>query len=140
MARIRGHGNRSTELVLRLELVRAGLSGWRLRPADVAGRPDFWFSDAKVAVFVDGCFWHCCSRCRIPVPSTNATYWTVKLSGNKRRDEAVTRALRGEGIRVLRIWEHDLVTSKGRSRAIRRITAALAIKSEFRMLGTRTPT
>lgn len=125
MARIRGRGNRSTELTLRLALVRARFSGWRLHPADIAGRPDFWFGAAKLAIFVDGCFWHCCSRCRIPLPSSNREYWTAKLANNRRRDRAVTRSLRAEGIQVRRIWEHELRTGIGLNHVIMRITIAL---------------
>jgi len=125
MSRIRGRGNRSTELALRLALVRAGLSGWRLHPSDVVGRPDFWFDAERLAVFVDGCFWHCCSRCRIPIPANNRMYWKAKLTNNKRRDRAVTRILRAEGIQVRRIWEHELRTGVGLNHVIMRITIAL---------------
>jgi DNA mismatch endonuclease Vsr len=58
MGAIKGRNNRTTELRLRLALVRAHVRGWTLRPKAVFGNPDFWFEDKKVAVFVDGCFWH----------------------------------------------------------------------------------
>ncbi len=125
MSRIRGRGNRSTERALRLALVRASLSGWRLHPSDIAGRPDFWFAAAKLAVFVDGCFWHCCKQCQIPSPASNRSYWAPKLTRNKRRDRTVTRNLRASGVQVLRMWEHELKTCDAQYHAVKRIAALL---------------
>ena len=125
MSRIRGRGNRSTERVLRLALVRAGISGWRLHPGYVFGKPDFWFDTQKLAIFVDGCFWHSCKRCRIPIPASNNDYWSVKLAKNRKRDRGVTRWLRARGVRVLRIWEHELASSSCRKGALVRIMGVL---------------
>lgn len=125
MSRIRGRGNRSTERVLRLALVRAGISGWRLHPAYVFGRPDFWFDSPKLAIFVDGCFWHSCTRCRIPIPASNNDYWSAKLAMNRTRDRGVTRSLRAKGVRVLRIWEHELATSRCRKCVLVRVISVL---------------
>ncbi len=106
MSRIRGRGNRATELAL-LELLRAShIYGWR-RHARVEGRPDFAFKTARLAVFVDGCFWHCCPRCGTQ-PSNNRGFWEKKLAANRKRDRTVNRILRGDGWTVLRIWEHQL--------------------------------
>jgi len=65
----------------------------------------FW--SKKTAVFVDGCFWHGCRRHR-KVPTTNRLFWAAKIERNRRRDRAVSQALRREGWKVLRFWEHDL--------------------------------
>jgi len=71
------------------------------------GNPDFVFAQAKIAVFVDGCFWHGCpNHCRMP--KTNREYWENKIEKNKRRDRKVTRVLRSEDWNVIRIWEHEL--------------------------------
>jgi DNA mismatch endonuclease Vsr len=70
-------------------------------------RPDFVFQEARVAVFVDGCFWHGCPRCYVR-PRGNAAFWRKKLATNRARDRRVNRALRRLGWRVVRIWEHEL--------------------------------
>ncbi len=70
-------------------------------------RPDFVFPRLKLAVFVDGCFWHACPR-HYRMPAGNRAFWRAKLARNQARDRLVTRTLRKAGWRVLRIWEHDL--------------------------------
>ncbi len=74
------------------------------------------FVRAKVAVFVDGCFWHGCpEHCRRP--SSNEGYWEKKIAGNMARDERVTRELAELGWRVVRIWEHEVAASAARCAA-----------------------
>ncbi len=106
MSRIRGKGNRSTELTFITLMRREKISGWR-RGARVYGRPDFVFPREKVAVFVDGCFWHGCPK-HFRMPASNTEYWSAKILTNRRRDAHVTRKLRSEGWSVFRIWEHHL--------------------------------
>jgi DNA mismatch endonuclease (patch repair protein) len=67
---------------------------------------DMIFTRAKVAVFIDGCWWHGCAD-HYRSPASNATYWAGKVSRNRERDRRVDRALLAEGWRVLRIWEHE---------------------------------
>jgi DNA mismatch endonuclease (patch repair protein) len=81
----------------------AGIIGWR-RSVRLTGRPDFVFRAERLALFVDGCFWHGCPR-HARIPKTRVRFWGEKLAGNARRDRVVTRALRKSGWRVLRIWE-----------------------------------
>lgn len=107
MAAIRGRGNRSTERCLRAALIRAGVTGWRLHPKSLPARPDFLFAAAKLAVFVDGCFWHGCPRCYVP-PKSRQGYWHAKIGLNRARDRRNAAAVRRAGYRVLRVWEHDL--------------------------------
>lgn len=107
MRAIRGRGNRSTEKRLIAVLARAGVRGWKVRPRGIAGNPDFVFPTARVAVFVDGCFWHGCPECG-HIPRANRPYWAAKIAGNRRRDAKVDRLLQSNSIRVLRIWEHEL--------------------------------
>lgn len=123
MASVRGRGNKATEWRLRARLVAAGISGWRIDARDVFGRPDFVFEDARLAVFVDGCFWHFCQECR-SLPTSNQEFWQAKILGNTKRDRKVTRHLRRDGWRVLRVWEHELKRDPGRVvERIRRNTA-----------------
>lgn len=106
MARVKGTGNRSTECVFVSILRAESIKGWR-RNSTVFGRPDFVFRKARVAVFIDGCFWHGCKKhCRYP--KSNAPYWINKIARNKTRDRVVTTQLKKAGWNVLRFWEHDL--------------------------------
>jgi DNA mismatch endonuclease (patch repair protein) len=106
MAAIRSSGNKDTELKFAAILRAAGISGWR-RKQPLPGRPDFVFRQARLAVFIDGCFWHGCPE-HGRKPDTNRTYWMPKLRRNRRRDVAVTRELVENGWTVLRFWEHQL--------------------------------
>jgi DNA mismatch endonuclease (patch repair protein) len=110
MAKVKGSGNKSTELVILAAVRRHRISGWRRHPKNVLGRPDFYFPLQKLAVFVDGCFWHACQRCG-RIPKTRVRFWASKIQNNRLRDIKVGRALRKKGIGVLRIWEHELITS-----------------------------
>ena len=104
MSRIRGRGNRTTELSMINLFRRHGITGWR-RNQPVFGKPDFIFRKMKVAVFVDGCFWHGCPG-HYRQPQTRKVFWESKINRNKKRDLQVNRMLRRNGWRVLRIWEH----------------------------------
>ena len=86
-------------------------------------RPDFVFKRARLALFVDGCFWHGCPK-HATKPNSNRAFWRRKLSANKDRDEFVTRALRRAGWRVLRLWEHELA-KRNKERLLHRIQRAL---------------
>ena len=106
MSRIRGRGNKATELALAKHLRRHRITGWR-RNQKVFGKPDFIFKRVWLAIFVDGCFWHGCPR-HATKPKNNATFWRRKLTANRKRDVLVTQTLQRAGWRVLRIWECDL--------------------------------
>ena len=95
------------ERLLRMALTRERLRGWKLNEALLPGRPDFAFRRPKLAVFVDGCFWHGCLRC-YRNPKSNARYWNAKLRMNRARDKRDTKALSELGWRVLRLWEHQV--------------------------------
>lgn len=106
MSRIRGKDTRP-ELILRGALWK---QGFRYRTsAKLRGRPDIIFTKAKVVVFVDGCFWHACPK-HLIWPKNNAAFWKAKIMGNKLRDKNVTKALKRDGWKVLRLWEHDVRT------------------------------
>lgn len=122
MARIRGSGNRDTEIKLIAIFRESKITGWRRR-LPLFGKPDFVFPKERVAVFVDGCFWHGCPE-HGAMPSTNRAFWKRKLEANKSRDRKVSRALSSSGWSVLRIWEHEL-SLKSRSRLLGRIQRRL---------------
>ena len=103
MAAIRGSGNAATELRMMALLRAHGLTGWR-RGQRIFGKPDFVFRRERVAVFVDGCFWHGCPR-HATQPRTRAAFWVAKFARNQARDREVTRTLRRAGWTVLRVWE-----------------------------------
>jgi len=106
MARIRCKGNKDTELLV-IQILRSNhITGWR-RNQPLLGKPDFVFRKQKIALFVDGCFWHCCPK-HSTMPKNNKEFWKKKLLGNKERDKFVTKGLRKQGWKVLRIWEHEL--------------------------------
>jgi DNA mismatch endonuclease (patch repair protein) len=125
MSKVRSRGNRSTEVRLRLALVRARISGWELHPESVPGRPDFWFAAKRMALFVDGCFWHGCKRC-LRLPQRNRSYWRAKIDGNIRRAVRVNRKLRSDGIIVFRVWEHELQDRCKLDRILGKLCADLA--------------
>lgn len=102
MAAIHSRGNTTTELPLARLLWNAGVRGYR-KHWPVAGKPDFAWPGRKVAVFVDGCFWHGCAK-HGTIPKSNRAYWRRKLARNKKRDQIVARTLRNAGWRVIRIW------------------------------------
>ncbi|HZL77702.1 MAG TPA: very short patch repair endonuclease [Candidatus Limnocylindrales bacterium] len=122
MSRIRSRGNKATEVALAKLLRRHKITGWR-RHQPVFGKPDFIFPKSRLAVFVDGCFWHGCPRHRTR-PKGNAAFWRRKFSHNQVRDRLVTRALRKLGWRVLRIWEHEL-SNKNEARLLWRLQRAI---------------
>jgi DNA mismatch endonuclease (patch repair protein) len=124
MSRIRGTGNRDTEMRL-IEILRANkLSGWR-RGARLFGKPDFVFAKQRVAIFVDGCFWHRHVGCRFSyTPKSRLDFWLRKFSQNVARDRLVTRTLRNTGWRVLRIWECEIVPRR-QHRVINRVRRTL---------------
>lgn len=121
MAAIRARGNKDTELKLASMLRAAGVTGWR-RHQPIPGRPDFVFRHARLAIFVDGCFWHGCRwHCRMP--QDNREYWQRKISRNATRDRLTTKLLRQSGWRVIRIWAHSLRSPEN---VLRSITSQLS--------------
>jgi len=106
MSRIRGSGNKDTEIALVTIFRKHKITGWR-RKQKVFGKPDFVFWNQRVAIFVDGCFWHQCPL-HSSIPRQNREFWEKKLSSNMARDQDVNNYLKENGWKVIRIWEHDL--------------------------------
>ena len=95
----------NTKPELKVKKAIRGL-GFSYQP-EMKGNPDFISRKRKVAIFVNGCFWHKCKTCYRP-PSANKHYWESKIETNKIRDGKNARYLRGKGYRVITIWEHQL--------------------------------
>lgn len=106
MKKVRSRNNKSTELKLIQVFRENSIKGWR-RGYPVKGHPDFVFLDKKIAVFVDGCFWHG-HNCRNTRPADNADYWTKKRERNMKHDKEITELFDKRGWRVIRIWECEL--------------------------------
>jgi DNA mismatch endonuclease, patch repair protein len=106
MASIKSKGNSRTELRLANIFRRNRFSGWRRHPA-IPGNPDFVISSARLAIFVDGCFWHGCPK-HGRHPTSNTHYWLPKLERTLKRDRLNAVRLRSMGWAVLRLWEHEL--------------------------------
>lgn len=110
MASVKSQNTKSTELRFISILKGKGITGWR-RNYMLTGKPDFVLSRLKIAVFIDGCFWHGCpSHCRMP--SSNVNYWNNKIEKNKIRDKKIIKLLKMKGWLVIRIWEHEIKTGK----------------------------
>ena len=130
MSRIRGKGNKSTELALASAFRRAHITGWRrhvaiklalgprvakrLGKTHLIVKPDFVFKQERVAVFVDGCFWHQCPL-HSSVPENNREFWERKLARNVERDRVHDREMKKAGWKVVRFWEHDLIPLRRRT-------------------------
>lgn len=113
MRRVKSNKNKSTELKLIEVFKELGITGWR-RNYRVKGHPDFVFLQKRIAVFVDGCFWHG-HDCRNTRPFDNQEYWQKKRVCNIQHDQEVTAMFEARGWTVLRIWECEF---KKKSRSV----------------------
>jgi DNA mismatch endonuclease (patch repair protein) len=124
MARIRARDTKP-ELLLRRALFASGIRGWRLHVRDLPGRPDLAFRRRKVAVFVDGCFWH--GHPDFFTPGKSGAYWDAKISRTKERDRLANEALAAAGWTVLRFWDFEVETDL--DVCVERVHAAIAAGS-----------
>jgi DNA mismatch endonuclease (patch repair protein) len=122
MKSVRGKNNKTTERRFRGLLIGADVRGWKVRPKGLPGSPDIYFSEARLAVFLDGCYWHACPRCG-HVASVNRPFWSAKLRRNQERDRQKERKLAEVGLRFIRFWEHELAGEA--SRCLERLRDAL---------------
>ena len=106
MRKVKAQGNKSTEVRLIQIFQKNGITGWR-RNYHVKSHPDFVFLNRKIAIFVDGCFWHG-HDCRNTRPEDNKDYWQKKRERNIRHDKEITALFVSRGWTVLRIWECEL--------------------------------
>ena len=110
MKKVQSKNNKSTELKLMQIFKDNNIHGWR-RNYKVKGHPDFVFLDKKIAIFVDGCFWHG-HNCRNTKPKTNQEYWDKKRERNIKHDKEITEYFENRGWTVIRIWECELKSNK----------------------------
>lgn len=138
MSHIRGKGNKTTEIALATAFRKGHITGWRRhiklklkvgathcfglsKMQSMVVTPDFIFRKAKLAVFVDGCFWHQCPL-HSKVPENNREVWEEKLRRNVERDKQANCALKAAGWHVLRLWEHELLQP---ARAVHKVDVLL---------------
>ena len=126
MRAVKSRNTKSTELTLVQLFKENGITGWR-RTYPVKGHPDFVFLDRRVAIFVDGCFWHG-HNCRNTRPADNAEYWEKKRERNIKHDQEITATFERRGWIVLRIWECELKKKK-QNETIEKIKNALGLDS-----------
>jgi DNA mismatch endonuclease (patch repair protein) len=110
MSRVKSKNNKSTELGFISIIKEKNIIGWR-RNYPLIGKPDFVFPKQRIAIFIDGCFWHKCPKhCRMP--SSNKEYWNQKIEKNRIRDRKTKKLLKEAGWFVIRIWEHEIKQKK----------------------------
>jgi len=107
MSSIRGK-NTKPELLLRKYLWHHGIKGYRLHWKKIPGKPDIVFVSKKVAIFVNGCFWHRCPDCNPSTPKHNSGFWKIKFKKNVERDLIKSLELNDLGWKVITIWECEL--------------------------------
>ena len=122
MRAVKSKNPKSTELALIKLFKENHITGWR-HSYNVKGHPDFVFLDKRIAIFVDGCFWHG-HDCRNTRPADNAEYWTIKREKNIQHDTQITAMFEARGWTVIRIWECEL-KKKNIKQTLQRIVTAL---------------
>jgi len=100
--------NTKPEILLRSALRKEGIKGYRLNWKKAPGRPDIAFPGKKIAIFINGCFWHRCPYCNYRLPKTNTAFWEHKFSKNIIRDEKKIDSLKSLKWRVFVIWECEI--------------------------------
>ncbi len=122
--------SKGTTLERKLFATLAGmhLKGWRKNAEDIPGKPDVVFDAKRIAIFVDGCFWHGCPHCKRKLPQANYEYWERKIRRNIELADKRERELRDIGWIVIRIWEHEMKDIS--SRASIRVKLRRAIVEE----------
>jgi len=125
MRSVKSKNTKSTELTMIKLFKENHITGWR-HNYNVKGHPDFVFLNKKVAIFVDGCFWHG-HDCRNTRPSENSEYWAKKRERNVRHDKEINVLFEKRGWTVLRIWECEL-KKKNQANTLKRIKSVLDLK------------
>jgi DNA mismatch endonuclease, patch repair protein len=123
MSRIRASDTKP-EMVIRHYLYTTGQRGYRLN-YPLFGKPDIVYVKKKLAIFIDGCFWHRCPLCFV-IPATHRDFWMKKIRGNVKRDRLVTNELKKNGWVVIRLWEHEVKRTP--EKCVRRIVTIVKRK------------
>src|SRR4051794_18708278 len=121
MSRIRSRDT-GPELALRRALFAAGERGWRCHNKQLPGKPDLAFTRWRVAVFVDGCFWH--GHPDFFTPGKSGAYWDAKIARTQERDRLANATLTADGWYVLRFWDFEVEDDL--ARCVEAVAAALA--------------
>jgi DNA mismatch endonuclease (patch repair protein) len=129
--------NTKPELRLRRLLREAGYSGYRLHWKQAPGTPDIAFPGRRVAIFVNGCFWHRCPHCTPALPKSHSEFWRTKFERNQERDSRKRRELEAEGWTVLTVWECELQAPQ--SQGLQDVIEALAIGGKRTTANRRQP-
>ena len=103
--------NTKPELRLRKALYADGVRGYRLNWKKVPGKPDIAFPGRKISIFINGCYWHRCPHCELPLPKTNTEFWKEKFGKNIKRDKKKEKELLDLGWTVLVFWECKINTN-----------------------------
>ncbi len=96
------------EISVRRMLCEMGHPGYRLNWKKIPGRPDIAYPGRKIAIFINGCFWHRCPNCNLPLPKSHMEFWQEKFERNVERDKRKTSELEGMGWTVITIWECEI--------------------------------
>ncbi len=127
---MRGNKSKGTypELLLARLVWESGLRGYRKNDPRIPGKPDLYFPRLRLAVLLNGCFWHRCPYCRLPMPKSNVGFWEAKFARNKERDALQKKSRDKLGIKSLVIWECQLKKDPGR--VVDKINALIRIRRE----------
>ena len=101
--------NTKPELLLRKKLWNTGVRGYRLHWKKVPGRPDIAFPGKKIAIFVNGCYWHRCPHCNPSFPKSNQEFWHKKFERNVQRDKDKIQQLKAQGWKTIIVWECNIL-------------------------------
>ena len=112
MSQIRSK-NTGPEVKLRRLLSNRGFKNYRINYSTLLGKPDIVFTKKRIAIFIDGCFWHKCPVCFVR-PETKVKFWMKKIQENLKRDKKVNTGLKKRGWSVIRTWEHDVEKNPAR--------------------------
>jgi len=113
MKAVKGKGTKLEKRLCAM-LAGMGIGGWKKNVQNIAGKPDVAFPNQKIAIFVDGCFWHGCPHCHRKLPTTNRKYWKKKIDRNIELAKSYNRQLKDDGWKVIRIWEHEVISDTTR--------------------------
>lgn len=111
------------ELLVRRLLRESGYAGYRVHWRKAPGQPDIAYPGRKVAIFVNGCYWHRCPHCKPSAPKAHAEFWQTKFAANEARDAQHTAELESAGWTVVTVWECELKQDPGE--VCRRVVAVL---------------
>lgn len=106
--------NTKPEMVFRKALWAKNIKGYRLHLKNVPGKPDIVFPIIKLAIFINGCFWHRCPICKLPTPKSNSVFWNDKFERNVQRDKMKIKLLKQANWKVVVVWECEIKRSLDR--------------------------